>query len=106
MATNVEVTDALPANVAFVSAAPAAGTRFQATATGGIWSVPSIAPGQTLVLTLVVEATNTSVAFNTATITHSDVWDPNDRNDSARTPANSRPPATAPTGSNGVSTYS
>lgn len=86
VATNVEVTDALPANVAFVSAAPAAGTRFQATATGGIWSVPSIAPGQTLVLTLVVEATNTSVAFNTATITHSDVWDPNDRNDSARTP--------------------
>ena len=86
VATNVEVTDALPANVAFVSATPASGTRFGETATGGVWSVPSIAPGQTLVLTLVVEATNTSVAFNTATITHSDVWDPNDRNNTARTP--------------------
>jgi len=85
-ATNVEVTDALPANVAFVSATPAAGTRFQETATGGVWSVPSIAPGQTLILTIVVQATNTSVAFNTATITHSDVWDPNDRNNTAKTP--------------------
>ena len=86
VATNVEVTDALPANVAFISATPAAGTRFQESATGGIWSVPSIAPGQTLVLTLTVEAVNTSVAFNTATITHSDVWDPNNRNNSAKTP--------------------
>jgi uncharacterized repeat protein (TIGR01451 family)/fimbrial isopeptide formation D2 family protein len=86
VATNVEVTDALPANVAFVSAAPAAGTRFLETATGGVWTVPSIAPGQTVVLTLVVRATAASVAFNTVTITHSDVWDPNDRNDTARTP--------------------
>jgi uncharacterized repeat protein (TIGR01451 family) len=86
VATNVEVTDALPANVAFISAAPAAGTRFEESATGGVWSVPSIAPGQTLLLTLTVEATNSSVAFNTVTITHSDVWDPNNRNNSAKTP--------------------
>jgi len=86
VATNVEVTDALPANVTFVSATPAAGTRFQGSLTGGVWSVPSIAPGQTLVLTLTVKATNTSVAFNTATITHSDVWDPNNRNNTAKTP--------------------
>jgi len=85
-ATNVEVTDALPANVAFLSATPAAGTRFDETPTGGVWSVPSIAPGQTILLTLTVEATNTSVAFNTVTITHSDVWDPNNRNNQARTP--------------------
>jgi uncharacterized repeat protein (TIGR01451 family)/fimbrial isopeptide formation D2 family protein len=86
VATNVEVTDALPANVVFLSATPAGGTRFEETATGGVWSVPSIAPGQTILLTLTVEATNTSVAFNTATITHSDVWDPNNRNNTARTP--------------------
>ena len=85
-ATNVEVTDALPANVSFLSATPAAGTRFDESPTGGVWSVPSIAPGQTLVLTLTVEAVNTSVAFNTVTITHSDVWDPNNRNNTARTP--------------------
>ena len=86
VATNVEVTDALPANVSFLSATPAAGTRFEESPTGGVWSVPSIAPGQTLVLTLTVEAVNTSVAFNTVTITHSDVWDPNNRNNTARTP--------------------
>jgi len=86
VATNVEVTDALPANVTFLFATPAAGTRFAETATGGVWSVPSIAPGQTILLTLTVEATNTSVAFNTVTITHSDVWDPNNRNNQARTP--------------------
>jgi uncharacterized repeat protein (TIGR01451 family) len=72
--------------VAFPSATPAAGTRFDETPTGGVWSVPSIAPGQTILLTLTVEATNTSVAFNTVTITHSDVWDPNNRNNQARTP--------------------
>ena len=86
VATNVEVTDALPANVSFLSATPAPGTRFEESPTGGVWSVPSIAPGQTFVLTLTVEAVNTSVAFNTATITHSDVWDPNNRNNTARTP--------------------
>jgi uncharacterized repeat protein (TIGR01451 family) len=86
VATNVEVTDALPANVAFISATPAASTRFQKTATGGVWSVPSIAPGQTLVLTLTVQAVTTSVAFNTVAITHSDVWDPNNRNNTAKTP--------------------
>ena len=85
-ATNVEVTDALPDNVAFVSATPVAGTRFQRTPTGGVWSVPRIAVGETFVLTLVVRATASSVAFNTATISHSDVWDPNDRNNTARTP--------------------
>ena len=85
-ATNVEVTDALPANVAFLSASPAAGTRFDETATGGVWSVPTINPGQTILLTLTVQALNTSVAFNTVTITHSDVWDPNNRNNTARTP--------------------
>ena len=85
-ATNVEVTDSLPGNVAFLSASPAAGTRFTPTATGGLWSVPVIQPGQTLVLTLVVRATASSVGFNTATITATDVWDPNDRNDTAKTP--------------------
>jgi len=85
-ATNVQVTDSLPGNVAFISATPAAGTRFTPTATGGLWAVPTIAPGQTLVLTLTARATATSVAFNTATITASDVWDPNNRNNTAKTP--------------------
>jgi uncharacterized repeat protein (TIGR01451 family)/fimbrial isopeptide formation D2 family protein len=88
-ATTVEVTDTLPTNVTFISATPSAGT-FTSSPTGGVWSIPTVPTTATvanpLTLTIVVEATSSSVAFNTATITHSDVWDPNDRNNSARTP--------------------
>jgi len=85
-ATNVTVTDSLPANVEFVSATPAAGTTFTPSASGGDWTVPVIAPGQTLVLTITVEATASGISFNTVTITGSDVYDPNDRNNTAKTP--------------------
>jgi len=85
-ATNVTVTDSLPANVSFVSANPAAGTTFTPSAGGGDWTVPVILPGQTLVLTITVEATASGVSFNTVTITGSDVYDPNDRNNTAKTP--------------------
>jgi uncharacterized repeat protein (TIGR01451 family)/fimbrial isopeptide formation D2 family protein len=85
-ATNVTVTDSLPANVSFVSATPAAGTTFTPSATGGDWTVPVILPGQTLLLTITVQATDSGRSFNTVTITGSDVYDPNDRNNTARTP--------------------
>jgi uncharacterized repeat protein (TIGR01451 family) len=39
-------------------------------------------------LTIVAQATSASVAYNTVTITHSDVWDPNSKNNQARTPTN------------------
>jgi len=87
-ATNVQVTDALPANVQFVSATAAGGTVFTKTATGGVWNVPSIAPGQTLLLTLRVKALTAVTGFNTVTITKSDVYDPNSKNDTAKTPTN------------------
>jgi len=35
---------------------------------------------------IIAEATSASVAYNTVTITHSDVWDPNSSNNTARTP--------------------
>lgn len=87
-ATNVQVTDALPANVQFVSATAAGGTSFTKTATGGVWNVPSIAPGQTLLLTLRAKALSAGIGFNTVTITKSDVYDPNSKNDTAKTPTN------------------
>jgi uncharacterized repeat protein (TIGR01451 family) len=37
---------------------------------------------------IIAEATSASVAYNTVTITHSDVWDPNSKNNQARTPTN------------------
>lgn len=85
-ATNVTVADTLPANVTFVSANPAAGTTFTPAAGGGDWAVPVIQPGETLVLSLTVEATASGISFNTVTITGSDVYDPNSRNNTARTP--------------------
>jgi uncharacterized repeat protein (TIGR01451 family) len=54
--------------------------------TGGIWSVPTIAPGQSLVLTITATAALTGVSYNTVTITKSDVWDPNDANNTSNTP--------------------
>ncbi|MEI8228546.1 MAG: isopeptide-forming domain-containing fimbrial protein, partial [Planctomycetota bacterium] len=85
-ATNVEVTDTLPGNVAFVSASAAAGTTFTPGGVGGIWTVPSIAPGQTKLLTIIVRATASGTSFNTVTITDSDVYDPNSKNNTAKTP--------------------
>ena len=85
-ATNVEVTEQFPNNIAVTKITPAFGTRFNQTATGGVWSVPTIAPGTSKVLTIVAQATSASVAYNTVTVTHSDVWDPVSSNNSARTP--------------------
>ncbi|MEI7782396.1 MAG: DUF11 domain-containing protein, partial [Planctomycetota bacterium] len=88
-ATNVEVTDALPANVQFLTATPAGGTTFTPSGTpttGGLWKVPTIAPGGSLLLTITAKATTSGVQFNTVTITKSDVYDPNDGNNTAKTP--------------------
>ena len=85
-ATGVEVTDALPANVTFVSATPQSGTTFTPTPTGGLWAVPTIAPGVSLILTITATANATGVSFNTVTITDSSTYDPNERNNTAKTP--------------------
>ncbi|MFM8529270.1 MAG: DUF11 domain-containing protein, partial [Ilumatobacteraceae bacterium] len=86
-ATNVRVTDTLPANVSFVSATPSAGTFDNASK---VWSIPNVPTkngvNKPLTLTIVVTALATGTGFNTVTITASDVWDPNDRNNTARTP--------------------
>ena len=88
-ATNVEVTELFPNNISVISVTPTnthTTTRFNQTATGGIWSVPTIAPADFEVLTILAEATSASVAYNVVTINHSDVWDPNLDNNQARTP--------------------
>jgi large repetitive protein len=89
-ATGVEVTDALPANVTFVSATPQSGTTFTPTPavspTGGVWAVPTIAPGASLILTITATADAPGVSFNTVTITKSSTYDPNEGNNTAKTP--------------------
>lgn len=87
-ATNVEVTEVFPNNISVRQVNPLGQTNFNQTATGGTWTIPSIAPGSFKVLMIIAEATSASVAYNTVTITHSDVWDPNSKNNQARTPTN------------------
>ena len=77
-ATNVQVTDPLPAGLTFVSATASQGTY---NSTTGVWTVGTVdvAGG---VRNLVINATVVSPAAqtNTATITHSDQFDPNTAN--------------------------
>jgi uncharacterized repeat protein (TIGR01451 family) len=95
-ATNVRLTDTLPANVSFVSATPSAGTFDSAT---GIWSIATVPTtagvNNPLTLTITVTATAPGRSFNTVTITDSDQWDPNDRNNSAKTPTDPRRPTSS-----------
>ena len=85
-ATGVELTDTLPSNVSYVSASAASGTTFTPTSTGGVWAVPSIAPGEKRILTITVTATSAELKYNTVAITKSDVYDPIVGNNTAKTP--------------------
>ena len=80
-ATNVQVTDLLPAGLSFVSATPSQGTYNSAT---GVWSAGTVdvAGGlRTLVIRATVVSPNSQT--NSATITHSDQFDPNTGNNTA-----------------------
>ncbi len=72
-ATNVAVTDALPAGLTFVSATPSTGTYTSGT---GVWSVASLASGANVTLQIVARVVNTGTITNTAEVTASDQPDP------------------------------
>ena len=76
-ATNVAVQDLLPAGLSFVSATPSQGTY-----SSGTWTVGTVIPGspQTLVIGALVVSPNAQT--NTASISHSDQFDPNTANNS------------------------
>ncbi|MCU0877558.1 MAG: SpaA isopeptide-forming pilin-related protein [Pirellulaceae bacterium] len=80
-ATGVEVTDLLPAGLAFVSATPAAGTTYDDET--GVWDVGSLAAGENVVLTIVAEVEDHLELTNTSTITDADQDDPDAGNNSA-----------------------
>ncbi len=78
-ATGVQVTDLLPAGVAFVSAAPSQGTYNPA---NGLWTVGSVGTtSQTLIIQAIVTSPNPQT--NAATITHADQFDPDTANNTA-----------------------
>ncbi|HEX8503347.1 MAG TPA: hypothetical protein VF659_22375 [Pyrinomonadaceae bacterium] len=81
-ATNVAVTDALPAGLALVSATPSAGAYAAGT---GLWTLASLDAGASATLQVVALVNNTGSITNTAQVTASDQPDP----DSA--PANNNP---------------
>jgi uncharacterized repeat protein (TIGR01451 family) len=79
-ATNVTVTDLLPAGLMFVSATPSLGTYDSTT---GVWLVGAVAAGGAQTLQVVAQVVSASGATNTAAITHSDQFDPNTANNVA-----------------------
>ena len=80
-ATAVQVTDALPAGLAFVSSSASQGTYTVAT---GIWDVGALANGATATLQIVVTVTGSTPVTNVATRTLTTPGDPNAANDTAR----------------------
>ncbi len=81
-ATNVTLHDVVPAGLVFVAAQPGQGTYDPTT---GIWTVGDVANGSSAVLTIQAEVKAPFPATNTATITHSDQFDPNPGNNMAST---------------------
>ena len=79
-ATNVQVTDFLPAGVTFVSAAPSQGTYNPFT---GIWSAGPVNVGSPQTLMIQAQIVSPSRSTNTATISHADQFDPNPANNTA-----------------------
>ena len=79
-ATNVTVTDLLPAGLTFVSATPSQGTYTPAT---GIWTVGTVATASPKTLQITATVVTPNARTNTATVTDVDQFDPNTANNSA-----------------------
>ncbi len=79
-ANGIVVTDAIPGNLGFVSAAPSQGAYSAAT---GLWSVGTLANGASATLVITVTALTPGAFTNTATKTGETELDPNPVNDAA-----------------------
>jgi uncharacterized repeat protein (TIGR01451 family) len=71
-ATNVVVTDLLPAGMTFVSSTPSQGTYTSAT---GVWTVGTVNAGANATLSVVATATTTGAKVNNAEVTAADQAD-------------------------------
>jgi uncharacterized repeat protein (TIGR01451 family) len=72
-ATNVTVTDLLPAGMTFVSSNPGGGTTYNSTT--GVWTVASLNSGANVVLTITATTATVGAKTNTAEVTASDQFD-------------------------------
>ena len=79
-ATGVAVTDALPAGLTFVSAAPSVGGYVSGT---GVWTIGNLANGASETLAITANVTVNGTYVNTARKTAENEFDPNTSNDSA-----------------------
>ena len=79
-ATNVGVFDLLPAGLAFVSDTPSQGTYAPAT---GIWVVGTVTTATSQTLMIEARVISSSAETNTASIRHSDQFDPDTGNNTA-----------------------
>jgi LPXTG-site transpeptidase (sortase) family protein len=85
-ATGVQVTDLLPAGLAYVSSVPSAGTGYNPGT--GLWNIGGLANAANATLTITVTVNTTAGVTNTATKTAEDQTDPNPGNDSASSSLN------------------
>jgi uncharacterized repeat protein (TIGR01451 family) len=79
-ATGVQLSDALPAGLAFVSATASQGSYSSA---NGVWTVGAVTTTTTQTLRVQAQVTSPDAQTNTATISHSDQLDPAAANNSA-----------------------
>src|SRR5262245_18391011 len=79
-ATNVKVTDLLPAGLTFVGATPSQGSYDPST---GLWTVGTVTPGAPQTLQTQARAACPSAQTNIASISHADQFDPNAGNNAA-----------------------
>jgi uncharacterized repeat protein (TIGR01451 family) len=76
-ATNVVLTDVLPAGLEFVSSSPTQGAYDPVT---GIWTVGAVSPGAPQALSITAAVVAPTVGVNTAAVSHADQFDPNTAN--------------------------
>jgi uncharacterized repeat protein (TIGR01451 family) len=79
-ATNVQVTDLLPAGLTFVSATPSQGAYNSAT---GVWTAGTVTTSTPHTLQVAATVVSPSALANTASISHADQFDPNTANNTA-----------------------
>ncbi len=79
-ATGVSVADLLPTGLSLVSATPSAGSY-----ANGVWTVGTLGANATATLTFTATVTSPNAQTDTASIGHSDQYDPTIANDSAST---------------------
>src|SRR5262249_36677853 len=79
-ATNVSIQDLLPAGLAFVSANPNDGSYNPTT---GVWTVGTVDTSFAQTLVIAARATGPGTFTNTASVEHSDQFDPDPTNNSS-----------------------